>query len=127
MPNAHIPVRGTEHGRAGRLALRLSVPPEQTQFLARVAFDFRDANPHGRFTMLRIPLLNLIGKRDTVAGCKPEIVAVRQRLREIERLTMQSHEQREVGDGSTRCQIRPFASRDHDDRARVLPLGIRCR
>ena len=97
VPSAQIAIGFIEDGRAIRLAGGIALTPIQGNFLPRIAGDGRNAHPDGGGSGGGIPVIDLIGQRQSGAGSEAEVLALGLGFVETEPVLVQADEDREVG------------------------------
>ena len=97
VPRAQIAIGLIENGRAIRLAGGIALTPIQADFLTRITGDGRDAHPDGGGSGGGIPVIDLIGQRQSSAGSEAEVLALGLGFVETEPVLVQADEDRETG------------------------------
>ena len=97
VPCAQIAIGFVKDCRAIRLAGGITLTPIQGDFLTRIAGDSRDTHPDGGGSGGGIPVIDLIGQRQSVAGSKAEVLALGLGFIETEPVLVQADENREIG------------------------------
>ena len=125
MEDGDVAVGGIEDGCAVGDSVSGRIPPVEREPLPGLAADLGHPHPDGCRARVAIPRLDLVGEHFSRIGREAEILTVRLRRGEIEKLVVKADDNGHVVEDRVGGEVRPLGICQEPDVAGMPPTGDR--